>query len=78
MTTTPVSDVLARVARVNKQIPPLLLELLNEPDVEVQCARLRELGQYLASLSAEVLARAAEVDGRAVQTPERVVIDARD
>lgn len=72
-----VSDVLTRAAQMNRQIGPLLIELLNTPEVPEQTEQLRELGQHLGSLSAEVLARAAELDGRLVEAPGRVVIDAR-
>lgn len=41
-----------------------------------QAAQLRQLGRYLGSLSAELLARAAELDGRVGDPPGRVVIDA--
>ena len=72
----PVVDVLARAREVNLRIGALLVELLND-DTE-QPARLRELGQHLGSLSAECLARAAELDGRCLDPPQRVVIDARE
>ena len=51
--------------------------MLNDNSVETP-QRLREIGQHLGSLSAECLARAAELDGRCVEPPGRVVIDARD
>lgn len=74
----PVSDVLASVADVNQRIGPLLVELLNTERGGAQAENLRELGRHLGSLSAECLARAAEVDGRCVEAPSRIVIDARD
>lgn len=76
--TEPVSDVLTRVAGVNRQIGPLLVELLNTAQGPEQAARLREVAQHLGSLSAELFARAAEVDGSAVEGVERVIIDAGD
>lgn len=73
----PVVDVLTRVANLAGRIGPLLVELLNHPDVAGQAEQLRALGQHVGSLSAELLARAAELDGRVVEQPERIVIDAR-
>lgn len=73
----PVADVLSRVADLTSRIGPLLVELLNHPDVAEQAEQVRALGQHVGSLSAELLARAAELDGRVVEQPERVVIDAR-
>lgn len=74
----PVVNVLARVQKVNLRIGGLLVELLNHDDPASQAAPLRELGQYLASLSAECLARAAQADGHYAEPPTRVAIDARD
>ncbi|MBB3053041.1 hypothetical protein FHS23_004084 [Prauserella isguenensis] len=73
--TEPVADVLARVADINGRIGPLLVELLNHPDRDGRADQLRELGQHLGALSAEVLTRAAELDGRIVEPPQRVIID---
>ena len=75
--TEPAVDVLARVQQANQNIGVLLVELLNDNSTET-AQRLREIGQHLGSLSAECLARAAELDGRCVEVPERVVIDAHD
>lgn len=75
--TESVVDVLARVQQANQNIGVLLVELLNHPDPASQAQRVRELGQHLGALSAECLGRAAEMDGRAVEPPEHVVIDAR-
>lgn len=74
----PVVDVLTRVQQVNLRIGARLVELLNHDDPSSQAASLRELGQHLGTLSAECLARVAEADGRCVEPPGRVVIDARD
>lgn len=74
--TEPVGAVLGRVAEINRQLPPLLMDLLNEADPEQQAQQLRQLGQHLGSLSAECLARAAELDGRIIEA-QRVIIDAR-
>lgn len=72
----PVSDVLADIAAANQHIGPLTVELLNTTPDQRQAERLRELGQHLGTLSAELLSRAAEIDG--VEAPARVVIDAHD
>ena len=74
----PVADVLTRVAGVNQWIGPLLVELLNTAQGPEQAVRLREVAQHLGSLSAELFARAAEVDGSAAERVERVIIEARD
>ena len=74
----PVADVLYRVQQANQRIGAVLVELLNQPDLGAQSARLRELGRHLGTLSAECLARAAEADGRALDTPSRVIIDASE
>lgn len=73
-----VADVLGRVAALTGRIGPLLVELLNDPDTAAQADQLRELGQHVGSLSAELLAHAAELDGRLVGPPERVIVDAHD
>lgn len=73
-----VADVLARVQDANQRVGAVLLELLNHPDPAVRSARLQELGRHLGSLSAECLASAAEADGRSVDAPRRVIIDAAD
>ena len=75
--TEPVVDVLTRMQQANQNIGVLLVELLNDNSGD-QAQRLREIGQHLGSLSAECLARAAELDGRAVEPPTRVVINAHD
>lgn len=74
----PVIDVLRRVQLANRNIGAVLVELLNHPDPATQSAHLRELGQHLGAMSAECLARAAETDGRALDTPHRVIIDAAE
>lgn len=73
----PVGDVLTRIADITSHIGPLLIELLNHSDTTEQAEQLRQLGQHLGSLSAELLTRAAELDGRVVEAPERIIIDAR-
>lgn len=73
----PVSDVLTRVAGVNQQIGALLVELLNTEPGPEQARHLREMAQHLGSLSAELFARSAEVDGTAIAGVDRVIIDAR-
>lgn len=75
--TEPVTDMLTRVQAANQRIGGVLLELLNRPEGTEQAAQLRKLGQHLGTLSAECLARAAEVDGRCIEPPARVIIDAQ-
>ena len=72
----PVGDVLTRVADLTHRIGPLLVELLNHPDTVEQAEQLRQLGAHVGSLSAELLSRAAELDGRVVEPPERIIIEA--
>lgn len=48
----PVADVLARVAEINGRIGPSVVELLNNADAFEQAGQLRQLGQYVGSLSA--------------------------
>jgi hypothetical protein len=68
-------ELLARVARVNTRLGAVVLELFEHQDGgELPAAGVRELGQHLAGLAADLLARAEELDGRAV---DRVIIDAR-
>lgn len=66
-----ITDVLIRVADANRNIGVLLVELLNA-NHPGQAGELREIGQHLGALSAECLGRAAELDGRRDQPPERV------
>lgn len=66
---------LARVQQANQRLGGLLIELLNLDDEAEQAGRLREAAQHLGSLSAECFARAAEIDGRCLEAPARVVID---
>lgn len=72
-----VADVLGNVAYINSHIGPLLVELLNQPDDASQAEQLRALGRHVGELSAEILAHAATLDGRCVDGPSAVVIDAR-
>jgi hypothetical protein len=68
-------ELLARAARVNTRFGAVVVELFEHQDGgELPAAGVRELGQHLAELSAELLARAAELDGRTI---DRVIIDAQ-
>jgi hypothetical protein len=68
-------ELLARLARVNNRIGAVTLELFEHQDGgELPAAGVRELGQLLAILAADLLARSAELDGRTI---ERVIIDAQ-
>lgn len=56
-------ELLARVARVNRGLGAVVVELLDRQDRgELPAEGVRELGQRLADLGAELLARAAELD----------------
>lgn len=67
-------ELLARVARVNRHLGELVVGLMGlQDDGELPAGEVRALGQHLAELSTDLLARAAELDSH---TPERVVIDA--
>jgi hypothetical protein len=58
-------ELLARVARVNGRVGKVVLELLQYQDGgELPAAGVRELGQALTELGADLLARAAELDVR--------------
>jgi hypothetical protein len=62
-------ELLAKVARVNGRIGEVVLELFQHQDGgELPAAGVRELGQALTQLGADLLTRAAEL--------ERVIIDA--
>jgi hypothetical protein len=62
-------ELLARVARVNGRLGKVVLELIQYQDGgELPATGVRELGQALTELGADLLTRAAEL--------ERVIIDA--
>jgi hypothetical protein len=63
-------ELLAKVARVNGRIGEVVLELFQYQDGgELPAAGVRELGQALSQLGADLLTRAVEL--------ERVIIDAQ-
>jgi hypothetical protein len=69
---------LARVARANDTAGQVVLAILGDYDrPDPEPARMRALGRELAELGADLLARAAELDGRVIEPPTRVLIDAR-
>jgi hypothetical protein len=56
---------LARLAQVNRQLGAFVLDLIEHQDGgELPAAGLRDLGNGLVALGADVLARADELDGR--------------
>jgi len=68
-------ELLAKVGRVNQHIGNVIVEMLTEQDGgELPADGVRDLGRNLAELGADLLARAAELDGRTI---ERVIINAR-
>lgn len=70
-----VADVLGNVAHVNSSIGALLVEVLNQPDDTQQALQLRELGRYVDELSAELFARAADLDGRHLPASPTVIVE---
>jgi hypothetical protein len=67
-------ELLARVAQVNRHLGEMVVELMSGQDGgELPANGVRDLGQYLTQLGVDLLARAAELDGRAV---DGVIIDA--
>lgn len=71
-------QLLAYAAEVNRSFGAAVVQLLSEQDGgQLPAARLHAIGTQLGELSAAFLARAAELDGRVPDTPERVVIDGR-
>jgi hypothetical protein len=60
-------ELLARAARVNRHLGEVVVELMTGQDGgELPAAGVRELGQNLTEFGADLLARAAELDGRAI------------
>jgi hypothetical protein len=63
---------------MNVHLGEVVVEMMTRQDGgELPADGVRELGQRLGTMSADLLARAAELDGRMIETPARVVIDAR-
>jgi hypothetical protein len=66
-------ELLARVARVNQHLGAVVIDLMTRQDGgELPPGEVRDLGQHLAELSADLLARAAELEGRTIG---HVIID---
>ena len=60
-------ELLARLVRVNTRLGAATLELFEHQDGgELPAAGVRERGQALAKLGADLLTRAAELDGRTI------------
>jgi hypothetical protein len=67
-------ELLARAARVNARLGEITLALFEHQDGgELPADGIRELGRHLAQLGVELLARAAELDGRGA---DRIILDA--
>lgn len=68
-------ELLARISRVNSTLGSATVELLNNlQDGTLNPSHLRAIGAYLRQLSEEVMARADEIDGRALDpAPPRVI-----
>lgn len=73
-------ELLARAATVNRHLGAVVSEMLTRQlDGELPAGRLRHLGEALAHLGNDMMARAADIDGHGVPSPpQRVVIDASD
>jgi hypothetical protein len=68
-------ELLVRVAQVNRHLGEMVVELMSGQDGgELPANGVRDLGQYLTQLGVDLLARAAELDGRAVDGV--VIVDA--
>jgi hypothetical protein len=68
-------ELLARLARVNKHLGAVVVELFEHQDGgELPADGARELGQHLVELGADLLKRAAELDSRIIG---RVIIDSQ-
>jgi hypothetical protein len=60
-------ELLARVARVNTHLGEVVVELMTQQDDgQLPAHGVRELGQRLTGLSADLLARAQELDRRTI------------
>jgi hypothetical protein len=60
-------ELFARLARVNTALGAATLELFEHQDGgELPAAGVRKIGQALAKLASDLLARAAELDGRVI------------
>lgn len=71
-------ELLARIARVDDSAGKVVLAILGDRErCDPEPARLRALGQTYTMLGADLLARAAELDGRMVEHTQRVIIDTR-
>jgi hypothetical protein len=68
-------ELLARLARVNQHLGEVAVKLMAGQDCgELPADGVRDLGQRLTQLGADLLARAAQRDGRTIG---RVIIDAQ-
>lgn len=71
-------ELLVRLGHVSGTIAAATTSMLGEmPDGYLPADKLQAIGKHLAEVSADTLARAAELDGRMLEYPERVIIDAR-
>lgn len=62
-------ELLARAASVNRSLGAVVVELVHRQDGgELPADGLREVGQALYTLSRDMLARAAELDARIIDT----------
>ncbi|RBM15247.1 hypothetical protein DI005_28405 [Prauserella sp. PE36] len=70
-------ELFARLAQVNGHLGDVVVELMTHRDGgELPAEGLRRLAEVLGGITADLYARAAELDGRMIAT-QRVIIDAR-
>ncbi|MFF5992948.1 MULTISPECIES: hypothetical protein [Prauserella] len=70
-------ELLARLAQVNVHLGDVVVELMIHQDGgELPAEGLRQLAEVLGGITADLYARAAELDARMI-APQRVIIDAR-
>lgn len=73
-------ELLARAATVNRHLGTVVADMMTrQDDGQLPAGDLHRLGEALAQLGADMMARASEITSQVVETgPERVVIDAPD
>lgn len=70
-------ELLARLGQVNSHLGEAVVALVQDQDGgELPAEGVRVLAELLGSMSAALYARAAELTGRVVEPPARVIIDA--
>lgn len=71
-------ELLARLMTMNQHLGEVVHRLMQgQDDGRLPATSVRDLAELLGGMSAQLYTRAAELEGRAVRTPPRVIIDAR-